>query len=185
MLLTGFLLKLLQDLNWLYQNDQGQQGHLEARIHVYDGRLWVDRGGGGMSDSPRPPDADSAGGASAAQYGDWQNDDSGGDDAVERAEEAEEAEAEAEAEEAAMEDEEEKEDVGGRPSSKRAKATQPPSYRDEDRQTATVSQLIVDKAQMYHSGRYICSTRATAGTWTLVHILAGQQLLSLHMLISC
>lgn len=140
-----------QDLNWLYQNDQGQQGHLEARIHVYDGRLWVDRGGGGMSDSPWPPDAEDAQRDDGdADYSDWQNqqEEDGDDD---------------------------EDGQGQRRSAQRPMTTEAPVYRDEDRQTATVSQLIVDKAQMYHSGRYICSTRATAGTWTLVHILADEQ----------
>jgi len=149
-----------QDLNWLYQNDQGQQGHLEARIHVYDGRLWVDRGGGGA----KPHD-----------------DDDNDDDA--REEETEEEEENYQNDEDEEEEEEEDEEEGDelvRSSRWKVTATTaapPPaaSYRDEDRQTATVSQLIVDKAQMYHSGRYICSTRATAGTWTHVHILADEQ----------
>nr|CAH0108953.1 unnamed protein product [Daphnia galeata] len=37
-----------QILNWLYHsNEVGGNGQLDAKIHVYDGRLWVDRGGGG------------------------------------------------------------------------------------------------------------------------------------------
>lgn len=40
--------------------------------------------------------------------------------------------------------------------------------------TATMSQLLVDKAQMFHSGRYVCSALGASGTWTLVHILPGK-----------
>lgn len=85
-------------------------GQLDARIHVYDGRLWVDRGGGPQS----------------ADY----------------------------------------EDQGATPS---------PSGADQNGSltTATMSQLLVDKAQMFHSGRYVCSALGASGTWTLVHILAG------------
>lgn len=37
-----------QILNWLYHsNEVGGNGQLDAKIHVYDGRSWVDRGGGG------------------------------------------------------------------------------------------------------------------------------------------
>ena len=131
---------IIQGLNWLYQNDQGQQGHLEARIHVFDGRLWVDRGGGGMSDFPRPPAViDDVIDDDDEEDDDWSSDEHGASALALSASER----------------------------------TEPQGYRDKDLLTSTVSQLIVDKAQMYHSGRYICSTRATAGTWTLVHILAG------------
>lgn len=39
--------------------------------------------------------------------------------------------------------------------------------------TWTVSQLMVDRTQLQHSGRYTCSTLGSQGTWTTVHVLAG------------
>lgn len=110
-----------QILNWLYQsNEAGGSGQLDARIHVYDGRLWVDRGGG---------DAEGA---------------------VEN--------------EAAVVSDQRQTDVESRHERQR-----------ESLSTATMSQLLVDKAQMFHSGRYVCSALGASGTWTLVHILADEQ----------
>lgn len=92
---------------------------MDARIHVYDGRLWVDRGGG---------DAEGA---------------------VEN--------------EAAVVSDQRQTDVESRH-----------ERQKESLSTATMSQLLVDKAQMFHSGRYVCSALGASGTWTLVHILAGK-----------
>ena len=121
-----------QILNWLYQsNEVGGSGQLDARIHVYDGRLWVDRGGG-------------------SDHKDGEDD-----------------------QEAASNDE---------PGSiQRSAEDEDPSKSQRQRQslssattTATMSQLLVDKAQMFHSGRYVCSALGASGTWTVVHILPGK-----------
>ena len=106
-------------LNWLYQsNEVIGGGQLDTKIHVYDGRLWVDRGGGGQAD-----------------------------------------------EDVILEDEEQ-----------RGARSQPSSSMAPTLTTATMSQLLVDKAQMFHSGRYVCSALGASGTWTLVHILAGKKI---------
>lgn len=113
---------------------------LDARIHVYDGRLWVDRGGGG------------GGGGSEDDY----NDETGttvvspsstgsGDVTTE-----------------------------DRTNKNPASSSSSSSTTGVVSTTATMSQLLVDKAQMFHSGRYVCSALGASGTWTLVHILAGK-----------
>ena len=108
-----------QVLNWLYQSSDDETGNREARIHVYDGRLWVDRGGGSDAEVP-----------SADEPADWS------------------------------------------PSSTDATASDgDDKWRDGT--SSTISELIVDKSQMHHSGRYYCSTLGSQGTWTQVHVLAG------------
>lgn len=102
----------------MYQSMEAIAGQLDARIHVYDGRLWVDRGGGGGAGEEDAAEEDSADTAAA-------------DDDVEA------------------------------------------RTADGEIRTATISQLLVDRAQMFHSGRYICSALGASGTWTQVHILAG------------
>lgn len=121
-------------MNWLYQSNQvGGNGQLDARIHVYDGRLWVDRGGGG-------------------DHKDGENDDGDAESSVEPTS----------IQRSAEEDED-------RSKSQKQKQNLPPAPT-----TATMSQLLVDKAQMFHSGRYVCSALGASGTWTLVHILPGK-----------
>lgn len=118
-------------LNWLYQsNDVIGSSQLDARIHVYDGRSWVDRGGGGQGG-----DEDNANGDRPAVIASSSEED----------------------------------DRRKNPS-----LTAMPT-------TATMSQLLVDKAQMFHSGRYVCSALGASGTWTLVHILAGKKVLSFYI----
>ena len=58
----------------------------------------------------------------------------------------------------------------------RGARSQPSSSMAPTLTTATMSQLLVDKAQMFHSGRYVCSALGASGTWTLVHILAGKKI---------
>lgn len=116
----------------MYQSNDVAGGQLDARIEVYDGRLWVDRGGGNVVEEGTDGDAD--------------------DDDLEEA---------------------------GVDVTKNTLTTDVDSEKDrrtenKEFRTATVSQLLVDKAQMFHSGRYVCSALGTSGTWTLVHILAGK-----------
>lgn len=110
---------MIQVLNWLYQsNEVVGSGQLDARIQVYDGRLWVDRGGttGGQSTTDEDSSTAEPDGAKNSRH-----------------------------------------------------------LRGPSLTTATMSQLLVDKAQMFHSGRYVCSALGASGTWTLVHILAGKK----------
>ena len=111
----------------MYQSNDVAGGQLDARIEVYDGRLWVDRGGGNAED-----------------------DEIEGDDVTK--------------------------------SSFNDESTTNERNTKEMR-TATVSQLLVDKAQRFHSGRYICSALGTTGTWTQVHILDGTSLSDAYYLL--
>lgn len=116
-----------QILNWLYQSSEvGGSGQLDARIHVYDGRLWVDRGGGGDN-----TEGDVEGAAPSDQ-------------------------------------------PSFTPSQTEVENERRNQKQRESLSSATMSQLLVDKAQMFHSGRYVCSALGASGTWTLVHILAGK-----------
>ncbi len=129
----------------MYQSNEVVGVQLDARIEVYDGRLWVDRGGG------------NAGAAEEVDTNEATTGDDTGDDATS--------------------------DVDAIASS----LTAGPQNSDQERRgngkeirTATISQLLVDKAQMFHSGRYVCSAVGSTGTWTLVHILAGEDSSSLR-----
>ena len=116
----------------MYQSSENGGGQLDARIHVFDGRLWVDRGGGGSRGNK-----DTTG---LAENG-------------EKDDEEEEEESDEEEETGRQVEEDER---GG------------------ESRTATISQLLVERAQMgMHSGRYICSAIGSSGTWTLVHVLPG------------
>lgn len=111
-------------LNWLYQsNEVIGSSQLDARIQVYDGRLWVDRGGGSSQLDETNDDGSVTTAAAAAV---------------------------------------------------KEEGTKGRHLRGPSLTTATMSQLLVDKAQMFHSGRYVCSALGASGTWTLVHILAGK-----------
>lgn len=129
----------------MYQSNEVVGVQLDARIEVYDGRLWVDRGGG------------NAGTTEEVDTNEATTGDDNGDDTTS--------------------------DVDAIASSLMVG----PQNSDQERRgngkeirTATISQLLVDKAQMFHSGRYVCSAVGSTGTWTLVHILAGEDSSSLR-----
>lgn len=109
-------------------------GQLNTRIHVYDGRLWVDRGGGGQTEG----ESDATSSSSSSDV--------------------------------VLEDEERRTRTSSQQESSQQSLSSSGTLT-----TATMSQLLVDKAQMFHSGRYVCSALGASGTWTLVHILAGKK----------
>ena len=153
-----------------HSNGIGSQ--LEARIHVYDGRLWVDRGGGSKGESSMDDSDDLEDGTKDSSSKEQLSSSS-------QQEDDEDVEPRSLTGNDVITDDDDEKEKKTQSSSLSAAATVDGGGGggggggNWESRTATISQLLVDKAQMTHSGRYICSAVGSSGTWTHVHILPG------------
>ena len=168
-----------------HSNGIGSQ--LEARIHVYDGRLWVDRGGGSKGESSMDDSDDSEDGikdssSSKEQLSSSSSQQEDDEDVEPRSLTGNDVITDDDDDD---DDDDEKEKKKQSSSSFVAAAVDGGGGGNWESRTATISQLLVDKAQMTHSGRYICSAVGSSGTWTHVHILPGNQLIIVYLCSTC